>query len=165
MQRYQHRYLPDHPMATLNGTVGEHRVVAAAHLGRVLLPGEVVHHVNGDAFDNRPENLAVMSNSDHTRLHQPRLHRKPKPLKWRECRECHKTVLYIVQGMCRTCYGRAWSRHRYHPERGGIQVRQRKETPICACGKPASSQGGTCPTCYARMRRAAKRQEREAGSR
>lgn len=29
----------------------------------------VVHHVNGDHFDNRPENLCTMTRSEHTSLH------------------------------------------------------------------------------------------------
>jgi hypothetical protein len=47
----------------------EHREVAESILGRKLLPGEVVHHINGKKYDNRPKNLCVMSSRDHERYH------------------------------------------------------------------------------------------------
>lgn len=50
--------------------VHEHRLVAEQTAGRLLEPGEVVHHLNRDRADNRPENLMILpSVSAHRRLH------------------------------------------------------------------------------------------------
>ena len=47
-----------------------HRVVAEHILGRTLLPGEVVHHIDGNKRNNKPSNLMVFSSQgDHARWH------------------------------------------------------------------------------------------------
>lgn len=51
--------------------VHEHRLVAEKMLGRKLKKGEVVHHINMDKNDNRPENLIVFnSQADHLAWHR-----------------------------------------------------------------------------------------------
>ena len=48
----------------------EHRIVAEQILGRKLLPGEVVHHIDGNKRNNTPENILILkSQSEHAKLH------------------------------------------------------------------------------------------------
>ena len=47
----------------------KHRKIMEGILGRKLRPDEDVHHINGRHNDNRPENLMVMSHSEHLKLH------------------------------------------------------------------------------------------------
>lgn len=45
-----------------------HRYVMEQHLGRPLRSDEAVHHINGDTWDNRIENLEVMPFKEHASL-------------------------------------------------------------------------------------------------
>jgi hypothetical protein len=63
-------WAPHHPRARHNGSMAEHILVAEERIGRLLLPNEVVHHVDADRTNNTPENLCVMNTTDHMLLHR-----------------------------------------------------------------------------------------------
>lgn len=62
-------YAPDHPHKNKRNCVYEHQLVMEKHIGRYLEEGEVVHHKDLCKTNNSIENLQLMTNSEHTRLH------------------------------------------------------------------------------------------------
>jgi hypothetical protein len=75
-------HLPDHPFASKDHYVMEHRYVMEQHLGRYLTKKEVVHHINENKSDNRLENLELFPTRGahlHTRhefVHTPEMNEK-----------------------------------------------------------------------------------------
>lgn len=82
LARFAHlRFQPQHKpprrykTITINGKqMREHRWIMQQHIGRKLETWEHVHHINDDPLDNRLENLTVLSNADHQRLHASERH-------------------------------------------------------------------------------------------
>jgi len=74
-------YSPNHPHPNFSGIyVYEYVLIAEEMLGRYLKTGEIVHHKNGDETDNRPENLEIITRSEHIERHRKEMQNE----KWRD---------------------------------------------------------------------------------
>ena len=67
---YVYILCPDHPHPTQGRYVKRSRLVVEKRLGRYLTKEEQVHHINGDRTDDHPDNLEVLSLSEHNKLHR-----------------------------------------------------------------------------------------------
>jgi len=53
------------PGARKTGWISVHRKVMQQHLGRVLAPGEVIHHIDKDKLNNELSNLKLTTREEH----------------------------------------------------------------------------------------------------
>lgn len=63
---------PKHLTSNKQGYIPEHRYIMEKSINRYLKKNEIVHHINGDTFDNRIENLFIHSRSSHAYYHFPK---------------------------------------------------------------------------------------------
>lgn len=47
----------------------EHKMIMEKKIGRSIYPWEVVHHINHDRTDNRPDNLWLCTRQIHDMIH------------------------------------------------------------------------------------------------
>lgn len=61
-----------HHLANAHGYAYEHRLVAEEKLGRRLVKGEEVHHIDGNKQNNDPANIEVLDRAEHAKQHRKR---------------------------------------------------------------------------------------------
>lgn len=61
---------PIHPKANSKKLYPLHRVIAENKIGRLLNENEEVHHINENKSDNHPDNLQILTKSEHAALHR-----------------------------------------------------------------------------------------------
>ena len=69
-RRFDGKYIYLHDSKRPHKRIAEHRLVMEKKLGRKLRRLEDVHHLNENKLDNRPENLVIVTRSEHMRIHR-----------------------------------------------------------------------------------------------
>lgn len=60
MPPYKMIKLPGHPGCNNTGYVYEHRIIMERKLGRPLRTDEIIHHIDGDTYNNNINNLRLL---------------------------------------------------------------------------------------------------------
>lgn len=102
---YEYIYNPSHPLSNKSGKVYVHRIVASGKIGRLISSEEHVHHIDGDKLNNNPENLQIVSNSEHNKIEWEK--KGFSPYESHYCSSCGKELYKNrnpITGLCSECY-------------------------------------------------------------
>jgi hypothetical protein len=112
-KKYKYKLAPDHPFATKDGYIFEHRLVMEQHLGRYLTKYEQIHHIDKNKGNNEISNLLLVDVKTHMTYHR-------KNMDGRKCIECKSLKTRNNKGwnvwygneidgfICYNCYMRSY---------------------------------------------------------
>lgn len=63
-------WFPNHKKADNQGYVYEHTLIMENHLGREIIKGEEIHHINLNKRDNDIQNLCLCTHKIHLKIHR-----------------------------------------------------------------------------------------------
>lgn len=135
--------------------IGEHRHIMQKILNRTLHKDEHVHHKNHDTLNNSPDNLCVLSRSEHTKHHLSKYWQKISTWtkKYACCIDCGtKDMPHSGHGRCRKCRGKY--EQNLLPKKTLIKQWAFKFSHCTECKTTERKhQGhGFCTRCYGRKR-------------
>ena len=110
------------------GYVYEHHYVWWLNTGNVVSGGFVIHHLNHDKTDNRFENLEILKNADHVRLHS---------------KKASISELICANESCGVCFPKLTRYVNYLKSKGRTEFYcSRKCAPKVGSGKQGFKHGG-----------------------